>query len=724
MNMRISGLASGIDIDSMIKNIMKAERIPLNKMEQEKTLLEWKRDAYREINALLAGFDDLLLKMRLTSSYRTRSVISTNDSLVSAIATNGAGQGSYTISNIERLATAATVISNENGISAEGKKVDVKKSIHSIQDSFAGNITWKTGTVQTKSFVTNNTNSYSLNLPEGVRIQTDSGKPEIVIKVDGKAFEVVTDESELATGKVFVDLENGTFKFSSDVKENSSVKVDYVTDKRIDTRTVTAETKQITIGGALIKGQVALDFTLENDETSQEIKLVDDGEGNLKYIDGLGNETIYGTIDYETGTIILNEDFYNEFLPPAEEDSEETPKLELKITSQQKYFSFGMSTYTSEGKKDEIFFIQGSESLNNLMSKVRSSSLGLMMFYDEHTDRISLTRTETGKFNTTWQLNEETNQKEQVSAGADIILHDPFLNEVLGFAPITESDTDFSNSYYTDSQNAKFTINGLTTERTSNTFTMNGVTFTLKRTSEANETATLNIINDNEQLFETIVNFINKYNELVEKIEAKLQEPRYKSYKPLTDDERETLTDKQQEQWEEKARSGLLRNDSILSGLITNMRTAIYSAVNQSDLDPNMRTLSSIGITTTANYMSAKLIIDEEKLKEAIAKDPDSIELLFRGTGATTAQKGVVQRLSEIIDKGMTQLKERAGTASLGNHQFTIGRQIRSLESRIEAFELRLIKLEDRYYRQFGLMEQAIQKSNSQMSYLMQFFSY
>src|SRR5690606_28685531 len=256
-------------------------------------------------------------------------------------------------------------------------------------------------------------------------------------------------------------------------------------------------------------------------------------------------------------------------------------------------------------------------------------SLGLMMFYDEHTDRISLTRTETGKFNTKWQLNEETNQKEQVSAGADIILHDPFLNEVLGFAPITESDTDFSNSYYTDSQNAKFTINGLTTERTSNSFTMNGVTFTLKRTSEPNETASLNIMNDNEKLFENIVNFINKYNELVEKIETKLQEPRYKSYKPLTDDERETLTDKQQEQWEEKARSGLLRNDSILSGLITNMRTAIYSAVNQSDLDPNMRTLSSIGITTTANYMSAKLIIDEEKDRKSTRLNSSHVKISY-----------------------------------------------------------------------------------------------
>lgn len=50
MDMRIGGLASGIDTDTIIKDLMKAERIPLDKMEQELTILEWQRDKYREIN--------------------------------------------------------------------------------------------------------------------------------------------------------------------------------------------------------------------------------------------------------------------------------------------------------------------------------------------------------------------------------------------------------------------------------------------------------------------------------------------------------------------------------------------------------------------------------------------------------------------------------------------------------------------------------------------------
>ena len=80
------------------------------------------------------------------------------------------------------------------------------------------------------------------------------------------------------------------------------------------------------------------------------------------------------------------------------------------------------------------------------------------------------------------------------------------------------------------------------------------------------EYITIVVNNNTEQLFENIKSFIEKYNELVKTIEDKLREPKYKDYLPLTDEEREQLSDKQEEKLEEMARSGLLRNDSILSG--------------------------------------------------------------------------------------------------------------------------------------------------------------
>ena len=48
--MRISGLYSGLDIEDMIKQIMTAQRIPVDRVFRQKVKAEWKRDAYREVN--------------------------------------------------------------------------------------------------------------------------------------------------------------------------------------------------------------------------------------------------------------------------------------------------------------------------------------------------------------------------------------------------------------------------------------------------------------------------------------------------------------------------------------------------------------------------------------------------------------------------------------------------------------------------------------------------
>ena len=66
VGVRVSGLASGMDIDSIVSDLMKAERVPLTKIEKEKTLLEWKRDAYREINKLLFDFQNELFEFTRT----------------------------------------------------------------------------------------------------------------------------------------------------------------------------------------------------------------------------------------------------------------------------------------------------------------------------------------------------------------------------------------------------------------------------------------------------------------------------------------------------------------------------------------------------------------------------------------------------------------------------------------------------------------------------------
>ncbi|KIO60680.1 hypothetical protein B4166_0559 [Caldibacillus thermoamylovorans] len=698
MVMRVTGLASGMNIDEIVENMMKAQSIPLNKIKQQKTLLEWQRDSYREMNTLLLDFRSQLTNMKLSSFYRTRSVASTNEDIVSATVASGTGQASYTISKISSLAVAESRMTNSGISKQSSNKVDTTKSLFTVQGAFANEMSWKQGSVESKSIVTKEGEPITLGLADGVQI-TDL--ENMTVEVNGIKYTVIDGETP-KSGEVMVNKDTGELTFGDTIAANSTVKVNYVTDKKVENKTITKDTTQIQLKGALVAGQIKLSF---KDGTDTTIELSDEYTG----IDTNGNrigkikdgDKVVGEINYETGVITFNSEF-SKYFPAETENSKEKPKLELTITSQQNYFSFGLTTHTSKGKIDEKFLIQGSESLNSVMSKVNNSKLGVTMFYDSYSDKVTMTRKETGVYN-------ENGQEIEFTDG-------DFLTQVLGFHNITP-DTPGN---YVKAENATFIINGLETSRQSNTFSMNGVTFTLKKTTDT--PVTINVNNDNDALFENIKNFVDKYNELVEKIEKKLSEPKYKDYLPLTDDEKEELSETQQEKWENMAKSGILRNDSILSGLITQMRTAIYSGVNQDDLDSAMKSLSAIGITTTADFTTAKLEINESKLKAAIEKDPNSIELLFNGTGATDGQKGVIQRLYDKVNATMDQLKERAGNSYSVNNQFTIGRQLDDLDDRIERFEDRLADLETRYYSQFTAMEQAIQKANSQAAYLAQFF--
>ena len=94
-----------------------------------------------------------------------------------------------------------------------------------------------------------------------------------------------------------------------------------------------------------------------------------------------------------------------------------------------------------------------------------------------------------------------------------------------------------------------------------------------------------------------------------EKINGKLTEKRYRDYPPLTDEQKADMKESDIEKWEERARSGLLSGDTLLSGIYSNIRMTASSAI---DGEGKYRTLSSIGITTLAWYDQGRLQISEE----------------------------------------------------------------------------------------------------------------
>ena len=118
--------------------------------------------------------------------------------------------------------------------------------------------------------------------------------------------------------------------------------------------------------------------------------------------------------------------------------------------------------------------------------------------------------------------------------------------------------------------NASFTINGITTERSSNTFTIDGVTFNLKQTFT--DPVIVGVTSDVSAVYDNIKSFIDSYNEIITAISAKTNETRNRNYQPLSEEERSSLSENEVEKWDKIAKAGWLQNDATLKGLLSSMR--------------------------------------------------------------------------------------------------------------------------------------------------------
>lgn len=114
--MRVGGLATGMDIEAMVNKLMEAERMPLNRMEQDRTLLTWKRDAFRDINRSLLELSEMMtgtnFNMKLSKMYQSKTVTSSQPGSVTATGSTSASNGTYNI-EVKELATNAINVGTE-----------------------------------------------------------------------------------------------------------------------------------------------------------------------------------------------------------------------------------------------------------------------------------------------------------------------------------------------------------------------------------------------------------------------------------------------------------------------------------------------------------------------------------------------------------------------------------------------------------------------------------
>ncbi|MGG1401147.1 flagellar filament capping protein FliD [Bacillus salipaludis] len=285
-----------------------------------------------------------------------------------------------------------------------------------------------------------------------------------------------------------------------------------------------------------------------------------------------------------------------------------------------------------------------------------------------------------------------------------------------------------------DAQTGSVDINGTTIKISGNTFTYDGVQINLKQAIADGSNVAVKVVPDTDKVFDKIKTFVDQYNDLIKTLNDKISETKYRDYPPLTDDQKKDMKDTDITLWENKAKSGLLANDPTIRQFLTQIRTSISEAVQGSGVNASFNSLQDIGITTSTNYKdNGKLTLDESKLKSLLTSNLGDIQKLFASkfdtgnsadTTVTSSDKyknsGVGVRIYDRIADTLSQLKVIAGAPGTVSINSNLAKEATSLTERISKTQDRLSTQEQSLWTKFNAMESALQKLNSQSSWLTQ----
>ncbi|WP_129600320.1 flagellar filament capping protein FliD [Anaerophilus nitritogenes] len=432
----------------------------------------------------------------------------------------------------------------------------------------------------------------------------------------------------------------------------------------------------------------------------------------------------------------------------------------------------GQITFDVEGKEVIVDF-KATDTIDSLVQKINNPidhdndpstkevALGIQASFDDTTGRLFLSSKGTGK-NARIHIKEDT---EQLFTGANKFKLNVTAFDVNG-DPIAKGPIVQGTEVY--GKNAKIYFDGAENlEFESNQFTINGIEINLKKAD--NIEYTIGVDTDVDGVYDKIKSFVEKYNDLIDQMNKKTVEKKYRSYQPLTKEQKEAMKENDIKLWEEKAKSGLLRGDEFINRTTQTMRSGLYETVYDT-YDPNksvvenkenklsgFNQLHQIGITTGEWKDKGKLAINEEKLKKAIKEDVNGVmELLFKPSSVKASdselaenkalrdqkrkESGILNRLFDDVVIGMKEIVKKAGpgeNSSLyrsvksnllidfvtkggaGKGSISLlDEDVFDMDKRITREENRLIGVENRYWQKFTAMEKAMSKMQSQSSWI------
>lgn len=736
-NVSISGLVSNLDTDSIVNALVSAYSTKKDKYVKAQTKLEWKQDAWKELNTKIYSFySGTLSSLRFSNAF-SKKASSVDSTKATVKASSDAVSGTQKL-KIKQLAksgylTGAVVKSSDGS----NTKLTGSSKLSELGIEDGSSISVKVSNTE-KTITLNGSDSVNT----AVARLKEAGLNASFDEINQRFF--VSSKASGSEGEFSIIGANSSgLKALNGMGLNSVTSADVesyrywaaLTDDDISNFTDTDYTKQktalydLTDEVSMNKLKDTLRSTLEKANESNETlgkanKLIDYKLDAINEVSGL-------SLEERSALISKAAERMTEISSKKELTDEDKAELEELQAKHEIYVASANATFNVEAEKKKYEdektenqkIIDANAATIDTANKALADNDGFTAYVNGLNDDITkknaeLKETILDNYNT-----KRSNAKEFVKA-YDIVndanadkTSDEYKNAL---QLIGDNSGPETGAVRIQGQDAIVELNGATFTSASNNFQINGLTITANQLTGADEEISITTNTDTQGIYDMIKGFFTEYNTLIKEMDSLYNADSAKGYEPLTDDEKEAMTDKEIEKWEEKIKKALLRRDDTLQSVSDSIKNAFQKSY---EINGKKYSLSSFGIKTGGYFTSGdneKSIFhidgdskdstssgNTDKLMAAIASDPDTVCEFFNKLA-----DGVYAELSNKM-KGTTLSSAYTvyNDKSMKNEYNEYTKTIKSWEEKIESYE-------EKYRKQFTAMEKALATLNSNSSSL------
>lgn len=744
MAIRITGMYSGLDTESIITQLASAQSVKKNKLVKEQTKLSWKQDAWKALNTKVYNFyTNVLDNMRYQSSYMKKSTKVSNSNAVSVVTGNNAPNSVQAL-KIGQLAKEAYLTGgriSEEGGKAYTKSTKLSELGFTQEGSFAVKVNGKTTNITLKgdmkiSDVVKQFESAGLN----ASFDEQNQRFYLSAKSSGSAADFTITSND-ANGKDILSL----LGFGSAYKKDSTeykeyalwasyadpANADKLTDAKAAEALKRAESKKASTE-SLKKKNEELAKKLEslrktNDERTDPY---DEDETAVQLYDKLYGPEIEVQKKDDEGNLVFDDDnnpvMVKERSGGLKKDLDDA-KAALKEAQKE------LAELRKNGATEqEIADAETKVTTNSNAVSVAQKSFDDVNGKYKYMKSIEDTQASIDKNDTTIQDND---RYYTVDSDGKVVAEQPMIDEVDTYfaskivaaqqymadaaaydAKPEEEKKALASKLATkvDGQDARISLNGVEYSSSKNTFEINGLTITAQQ--ETDEEITLTTTEDADGVYDMIKNFITEYNKLINEMSSLYNAEAAKGYEPLLSEEKAELADSEIEEWEKKIKDSLLRRDATLGDVSDAMRTVMLQGA---EVNGKKMYLSDFGINTLGYFNAADnekgaYHIDGDKDDATVSKNTDTLRQMIASDPETVMDffSGLSKNLYDKLTDKMKSVKDTSSAFTVYNDKL-MKKEYDNYKSLISKEEQKLNDLMDKWYNKFSVMETTLAKLQS-----------